>query len=323
MKILVTGGCGYIGSHTVRLLSKSGHEVEVVDSLVTGFEDSLLHKEVFHKIDLGDVDSLQEVFSGGNFDAVIHFAASTVVPESVKSPLEYYENNTVGTIKLLGLVKKYKVPSFVFSSTAAVYGNVDGMVHENDACSPESPYGWSKYMDEQIIKDFAQSEPGLNYTILRYFNVAGAHSDGIIGQRTPRATHLIKVACEVAAGKRTQMEIYGTDYDTEDGTCVRDYIHVDDLASAHLEVLMKLRDGGESKTFNCGYGHGYSVKQVIEKVKEVSGIDFKVVEGPRREGDVVNVIANSDRLKSETSWEPERDSLTEIVKSAYDFEKSL
>jgi UDP-glucose 4-epimerase len=326
MKILVTGGAGYIGSHVVRQLSEAGHDVVVLDNLSTGHEWAVLGARLV-KGDLGDAEALEKVFSEGDpspgaapFDAVMHFAASIVVPESVSEPLKYYRNNTVNLISLLEVCTRHRVPRFVFSSTAAVYGMPPGgRVSESSPLAPISPYGASKAMSERILMD-AAAATGLRYVILRYFNVAGADPQGRIGQASRNATHLIKVACEAALGQRPEMPIYGTDYPTRDGTCIRDYIHVDDLARAHLAALDHLSGGGDSEVLNCGYGHGHTVREVIEAVRRASGRTFAVREAGRRAGDPVELVADSDRIRRLFGWQPRHDDLDFIVKTAWDWE---
>lgn len=321
--VLVTGGCGYIGSHVVRQLSEQGVHCIVLDDLSSGFSDSLLHGETLYNANFGDEATLDRIFSHHRISTILHFAAFISVPESVAQPLRYYANNTVNTVTLLRAAVRHKIPRFVFSSTAAVYGNPQVVpVTEESPIQPESPYGQSKAMSEQILRDTAAAS-GMKYVILRYFNVAGADPEARIGQRTPEATHLIKVACQTATGQRTSMAIYGEDYPTRDGTCIRDYIHVEDLASAHLKALAYLEAGGESTTLNCGYSHGFTVKEVIAAVREVSGHDFSVTKAPRRPGDVVQVVAASDKVRQVLGWTPRFDDLKTIVAHAWTWEKSL
>lgn len=321
--ILVTGGCGYIGSHVARQLHAQGYQVVVIDNLSTGFKSALLNNEKLYIADVGDEAALTKVFSEQKIDAVMHFAAALIVPESVENPVKYYSNNTFNTLKLLTAVARFKIPAMIFSSTAATYGQQDKMpVNEDGPTGPESPYGASKLMSERMLTDVAAT-CGLKYAILRYFNVAGAEPEGRLGQRTPDATHLIKVAVETATGKRPSMSIFGTDYPTRDGTCIRDYIHVEDLASAHLLALKYLLGGGESDIFNCGYGYGSTVSEVINAVKKISGVDFKVNHVPRRPGDVAEVVAGADKIRGKLGWKPKYDSLETIVKHAYQWEKTL
>ncbi|MCX6107150.1 MAG: UDP-glucose 4-epimerase GalE [Proteobacteria bacterium] len=321
--VLVTGACGYIGSHVARMLSEQGYKVVVIDNLSTGFKDALIHGETLYQGDVGDAALQERVFTENKIAAILHFAAAIRVEESVADPVKYYSNNTVNTLKLLNAAVKYQVPRVIFSSTAATYGQPRKVpVDETAATIPESPYGWSKLMSEQMLRDIAAAH-GIKNVILRYFNVAGADPLGRLGQRTPEASHLIKVACEVAVGKRQQMQVYGTDYATPDGTCVRDYIHVEDLANAHLLALEHLLGGGESSLLNCGYGHGSSVREVIAAVKKVSGKDFKVLDAPRRAGDVASIVANADKIRQTLLWKPRFDDLETIVKHAFAWEKKL
>ena len=321
--VLVTGACGYIGSHVARMLSEQGYKVVVIDNLSTGFKDALIHGETLYQGDVGDAALQERVFTENKIAAILHFAAAIRVEESVADPVKYYSNNTVNTLRLLNAAVKYKVPRVIFSSTAATYGQPRQVpVDETAATLPESPYGWSKLMSEQMLRDIATAH-GIKNVILRYFNVAGADPLGRLGQRTPEASHLIKVACEVAVGKRQQMQVYGTDYGTPDGTCVRDYIHVEDLANAHLLALEHLLSGGDSTLLNCGYGHGSSVREVIAAVKKVSGKDFKVVDAPRRAGDVASIVANADKIRQTLHWKPRFDDLETIVKHAFEWEKKL
>ncbi len=322
-KILVTGGCGYIGCHVTKLLSESGFEVIVLDNLTTGFISSLLYNETLVEGDIGDTKILDKVFSAHKFDGLIHFAASIVVPESVKKPLEYYKNNTANTLTLLEYAKKFDLKNIIFSSTAAVYGNTnEKFVNEEAPLNPESPYARSKLMDEWILKDLSLASD-IKHIILRYFNVAGADADGKIGHRFPNATHLIKVACETALGKRDSLSVFGTDYPTKDGTGVRDYIHISDLASAHVLALEYLLGGGTSQILNCGYGRGYSVKEVIETVKKVSGVDFKINISKRREGDPAEIVSDPGKIKKLLNWKARFESIETIVKTALDWEKTL
>lgn len=322
MKILVTGGAGYIGSHVVKQLGEKNIDVVVVDNLSTGHSWAVLHGELV-KADLADEAALEQLFSRHDFDAVMHFAAHIVVPESVREPLKYYSNNTANTLQLLRVCHKHKIKRFVFSSTAAVYGIPEStLINESFPLAPINPYGASKMMSERMLMDLATASD-MRYVIFRYFNVAGANKDGRIGQATPEATHLIKVACETALGKRPYMEVFGTDYPTEDGTCIRDYIHVDDLARAHLDAVDYLKGGGESTVLNCGYGHGASVNEVIETVKRVSGTDFEVRISGRREGDPPSLMAVNNKIIDTLGWQPQYDNLEYIVRSAYEWEKQL
>lgn len=323
MTVLVTGGAGYIGSHMVWELLDSGESVVVLDRLSTGFEWAVAPEAKLIVGDVADKDLVGQIIRDHGIDAIIHFAGSIVVPESVADPLAYYENNTCKTRTLIETAVREGVPNFIFSSTAAVYGGA-GMepVREDAPMAPESPYGVSKLMSEWMLRDAAAAH-GLRYTALRYFNVAGADPKGRTGQSTPGATHLIKVACETALGKRASMQVFGTDYETPDGTCIRDYIHVSDLAAAHRLALQRLRGGGQSIIANCGYSHGYSVLEVIESVRRVFGHDFSVVTGGRRAGDAAAVVANSDLARRELGWVPQHDDLDRIVTDALSWERIL
>lgn len=319
MKVLVTGGAGYIGSHVVRQLGEAGHDIVVYDNLSTGYEWAVTFGELVVG-DLADVDTLDQLFEKHKFEAVLHFAANIVVPESVENPLKYYRNNTRNTLNLLGVIEKHQVPYIVFSSTAAVYGMPDEKVLTEDMpLAPINPYGSSKMMSEQMIRDLSAASD-LKHVILRYFNVAGANLEGRLGQATPEATHLIKVACECARGVRDGMKVFGTDYETRDGTCIRDYIHVEDLAKAHVMALAYMANGGQSDVLNCGYGSGFTVNEVISIVKESSGVNFAVEEVGRRAGDPDALMADNSKIKRVLGWEPEHNDLEVIVKSALNWE---
>ncbi len=319
MKVLVTGGAGYIGSHVVKQLGEAGHDIVVYDNLSTGYEWAVTYGELVVG-DMADVEKLEQVFAKHKFEAVLHFAANIVVPESVVNPLKYYSNNTRNTLNLLTIIEKYKTPYMVFSSTAAVYGMPEEkVINEDIPLAPINPYGASKMMSEQMIRDLSAASH-LKHVILRYFNVAGADITSRLGQATPEATHLIKVACECVTGDRDGMVIFGTDYETRDGTCIRDYIHVDDLAKAHVMSLDYMAKGGESQILNCGYGRGFTVSEVIDTVKEKSGQDFPVENVDRRAGDPDALMANNAKIKAVLGWESDHDDLGVIVKSALDWE---
>ncbi len=332
-KILITGGAGYIGSHvTKELLKRGGYDITVVDNLSTGFLETIERLKKYYgdlkfiELDLSNWQAVEELMQENHFDAVIHFAAALVVPESVQNPLKYYFNNTANTANLIKQSIESGVKKFIFSSTAAVYGEPESIpqtgITEEDETKPINPYGHSKLMSEQVLKDTVKAHRDFKYVALRYFNVAGADMGGKIGQSTKDATHLIKVAAQTALGKREKMYIFGDDYPTSDGTCIRDYIHVDDLSSAHLEALDYL-DENDSEIFNVGYGRGYSVKEVIEMMRKVSGNDFVAEIAPRRPGDPAMLIANSNKLCQKTSWQPKYDDLELICKSALEWEKRL
>jgi UDP-glucose 4-epimerase len=320
--ILVTGGAGYIGSHVALKLRERGERVVVLDDLSRGFRQAVLEAPLIVG-DVGDRAVVAALLRSQAVDTVMHFAAFTIVPESVREPLRYYRNNTCATRALLECCAEAGVRNFVFSSTAAVYGTpADGYAAESTPTAPINPYGTSKLMSEWILRDLAAAS-ALGYVALRYFNVAGSDSGGRIGQATPEATLLVKVACEAAVGKRSQIAIFGTDYPTPDGTGVRDYIHVEDLADAHLDALDYLRDGGRSATLNVGYGHGYSVRQVLGTVERVAGCRLSVREESRRAGDPPALVARAERIRSELGWVPKRDDLEVIVRTALAWEKKL
>jgi UDP-glucose 4-epimerase len=333
MNILVTGGAGYIGSHTVKeLLEQTNYNITVLDSLVTGFQSTIdelkkIRDFKFIRADLSNWQEIEEIFKEGNFDAVMHFAASLIVPESISNPIKYYLNNSANSANLIRIIDKYGVKKFIFSSTAAVYGepslaDVDGGISEDFPTNPINPYGQSKLFSEKIIQDSAKASGNFKYVIFRYFNVAGASLDLTIGQKSKNATHLIKVATECATRKRDKLYIFGDDYPTPDGSCIRDYIHVVDLAKAHILAIEYL-DDNESDIFNIGYGQGSSVKEVVSKVKEVSGVDFKTEIAPRREGDPAILIANANKIREKMRWQPEFNNLEFICKNAYEWELKL
>ena len=320
--ILVTGGAGYIGSHVVKQLSKTKHKVTVLDNLSTGFEEAVVYGD-FVKGDTGDQDLVSKILKEKNIDSVIHFAAHTIVLESVEKPLEYYKNNTANTRNLLECCQQAGVKHFIFSSTAAVYGIPDGeYCSEESRLNPINPYGTSKLMSEIMLRDLSQASD-LHYVVLRYFNVAGCDPEGEIGQNTAKATLLTKVAAEAAVGKRPHVAIYGTDYETKDGTGVRDYIHVEDLAAAHLKALDYLVAGKESVTLNCGYGHGYSVREVLSEVAKANNGQLKIIEEARRAGDPPTLIAEAKKIRQILNWQPKYDNLKLIVQSSLDWEKKL
>ncbi len=323
MAVLVTGGAGYIGSHMVLALVDAGEEVVVLDNLSTGFRWAVHPRAHFYQGDVGDTGLVGNLIRQYGIDSVVHFAGSIIVPESVENPLKYYLNNTAKSRDLIEACVQSSVKHFIFSSTAAVYGMPEtSPVTEDMDLKPISPYGTSKLMTEWMLRDTAAAHD-LRYVALRYFNVAGADPGGRSGQSTRNATHLIKIACQTALGQREQMGIFGTDYSTPDGTGVRDYIHVTDLIAAHMAALQYLRDGGTSLAANCGYGHGFSVREVIDTVEEVSGRPVKAVEEPRRAGDPAALVANSDMLKQHLRWTPRFDDLKQIVRHALAWEEAL
>lgn len=320
--ILVTGGAGYIGSHVVRQLGEAGERVVVLDDLSTGFRSAVTHGTLVEG-NTGDAALVARVLREFDVDTVLHFAAHTIVPESVSDPLKYYGNNTCASRSLLECAARHGVARFVFSSTAAVYGIPPGGIAEEDSpTAPINPYGASKLMTEWMLRDLSAAS-ALRHVTLRYFNVAGCDPGGRIGQSTRRATLLTKVACEAAVGKRSHVAIFGTDYDTPDGTGVRDYIHVEDLATAHLQALAYLRAGGASTTLNCGYGHGYSVREVLRAVERAAGKALTIREEPRRAGDPPVLVARAERIRATLGWEPAHDDLDVIVRTALAWERRL
>jgi len=319
--ILVTGGAGYIGSHTVKQLLKRGYDVVVFDNLSEGHREFVL-TEHFVEGDLLNIASLQEMFARYPIDAIIHFAALTKVGESVSDPQKYYANNVVGTLNLLQVMKEYDVDRIVFSSSAAVYGDPKQVpIPEEHPKCPINPYGWTKWMMEQILDDYAHSY-GLHYIAFRYFNASGSDPDGEIGEWNEPETHLLPIVLEAALGKRPHIEIFGTDYDTPDGTCIRDFIHVSDLAAAHILALKHLNSGGESAAYNLGTGQGHSVREVIDVCREVSGKPLPVIEGPRRSGDPPRLVADPTLSLHTLGWKPKRSDLETIVKTALSWRRA-
>lgn len=322
MTTLITGGAGFIGGHTVLAFLDRGEIPIVLDDLSTGSREAVPSNVPLVVGDVGDIELVSRLIRTHRIDAILHFAAKIIVPESVADPLKYYLSNTVKTHALLQAAVKGNLKYFVFSSSAAVYGNPSVTpVSEAARPAPLSPYGMSKLMSEYMLVD-ASAACSLRHMTLRYFNVAGADPAGRHGQSTPGATHLIKVALETALRRRPYMSIYGSDYPTPDGTCVRDYVHVSDLARAHLSALDHLRNGGESQTLNCGYGRGYSVREVVDSVRRVAGVDFETRQAPRRAGDPASIVADSDQLKK-LGWKPEFDDLPKMIEHAHNWEKKL
>lgn len=322
--ILVTGGAGYIGSHAAAELVARGKKIIVLDNLYSGHRWAVPKGSELVVGSISDRPLVEKVIEQHKVSAVMHFAAHVEVHESTRLPEKYYVNNSLGTMQLLQACLAKGVKHFIFSSSCSVYGTpAKNPVDESTPFNPVSPYGKSKLFSEHILSDFKAAGHPFEYVSLRYFNVAGARADGSLGQATPNATQLVKVACEVAAGKRKKLMVYGSDYPTKDGTCVRDYIHVDDLADLHVDSLDYLERGGSSQVFNCGYGTGYSVKEVVEMVKRVSGVAFAVEFGPRREGDPTAIFADPKKLQSILKWKPKRNSLEVICRSAWEWEKTM
>jgi UDP-glucose 4-epimerase len=323
MSVLVTGGAGYIGSHMVQALVEAGERVVVIDNLSTGFSNFLPEGVPLFIGDAGDENLVDGVIAAHEIDSIIHFAGSVVVPDSMRDPLAYYRNNTMTTRSLLNAAVRGKVNRFIFSSTAAVYGNPDQVpVPEHAPTRPLSPYGSSKLMTEIMLHDVASAH-GMSYVVLRYFNVAGADPLARIGLATVGATHLLKIAVEAATGQRVKIDVFGTDYPTPDGSCIRDFIHVSDLAQAHRAALSYLRSGGPSVTLNCGYGRGYSVLETIEAVRRVSGRQFAIQYAARRPGDIMTMVADTSRIRSTLDWTPQYDNLDTIAAHALTWEEKL
>jgi len=321
--VLVTGGAGYIGSHAILALQDSGHTPIAIDNLSTGSRFGVAPSVPLEIGDIADIEFVERTVRKYKIEAVMHFAASCIVPESVEKPLAYYHNNAVNSVGLVDACIRLGVRNFIFSSTAAVYGVPERLpVDEETTCRPINPYGWSKLFTERVLQD-AHVAHDLRYVILRYFNVAGADPQGRAGQRGRTNTHLIKVACETAFQKRQSLSIFGTDFPTADGTGVRDYVHVSDLTAAHVLALNHLLSSRESRIFNCGYGHGYSVREVIEGVERVSGKRLPVINEARRPGDPAALVANSDRIREILGWIPRFDNIDAIIRSALDWERQL
>ena len=323
MAVLVTGGAGYIGSHMVLNLADAGDKTVVLDNLTTGFDWAVDGRAIFERGNAGDIDLVRRLIDKHEISEIVHFAGSVVVPESMADPLKSYANNTAVSRNLIEAAVQGGVKRFIFSSTAAVYGMTGpDPVVETSPLNPLSPYGRSKLMTEWMVQDVAMAHD-MHYGVLRYFNVAGADPQKRSGQSTSLATHLIKIACQTALGQRDKMDIFGTDYATPDGTCMRDYIHVTDLIAAHALLLKHLRAGGESTILNCAYGQGYSVREVVETVRKISGVNFRVEEGPRRLGDPDSITATGEKLRRLLGWQPKHNDLNEIVETAYAWERHL
>ena len=322
--VLVTGGAGYIGSHAVLELREAGYRPIVLDDLSTGVRVGVPQDVPFYEGDVADAALTATIFREHDIGAILHFAGSIIVPESVAEPIKYYKNNTMGTLRLVEAALKAGVPHFVFSSTAAVYGAPDrSPVNEDAPTRPINPYGWSKLMSEQVLRDAASANAGFRPVCLRYFNVAGADPEGRAGQQGPNSTHLVRVAVEAAFGIRPLLPVFGQDYPTRDGTCERDYIHVTDLAAAHVDALRYLESGGAPAVFNCGYGRGHTVLEVIAGMEAVMGRKLPVKMEPRRPGDSPSLVAAVDRIRSVFGWRPQHDSLSEIVGSALAWQEKL
>jgi UDP-glucose 4-epimerase len=322
LKLLVTGGAGYIGSHMVRTLGEGGHEIIAYDNLSTGFGDAVLFGKLIVE-DLADREKLDLLFEAERFDAVLHFAAHIVVPESVRDPIKYYRNNFSNALNLVDACVKHGVKNFIFSSTAAVYGApAEVPISEHSALEPVNPYGSSKLMVERMLRDVSLAAD-FRYVALRYFNAAGADQKARIGERHDPETHLIPLAVQAALDANKEVRVFGVDYPTKDGTCVRDYIHIDDLIDSHVLALDHLMSEGGSRAFNCGYGHGATVKEVLDTVRKVTGIDFTIVEAGRREGDPPELVADSSLLRRELGWTPAHDDLDFIVRTAWEWEKKI
>jgi len=320
MKVLVVGGAGYIGSHMVKMLHLAGHDVVTLDNLSNGYRDSVLFGE-FVEGDIADRQLLDQVFSEHNFDGVMHFASFIQVGESVEKPSMYYENNVSNTLTLLSAMVAAGIKSFIFSSTAAIFGEPEYVpIDEKHQMQPINPYGHSKLMVEQILRDFDHAYD-LKSVCLRYFNAAGADASGELGERHIPETHLIPLVLQAASGRRENISVFGTDYDTPDGTCIRDYIHIEDLCSAHLLALESLVNGGGSRVYNMGNGQGYSIRDVIDTVKQVTGTDFEVIEAPRRDGDPARLVADSKQLQAELGWQPKYPDLMTIIQHAWNWER--
>lgn len=319
MNIMVTGGAGYIGSHATKMLIESGHRVTVVDNLSKGYRDAVDPAADFHLADIADTETVTKILREGQIEGILHFAAFIEVGESVREPVRYYNNNTGGAIRLLRAAMDAGVRKFVFSSTAAVYGEPDTVpITERNRKEPINPYGTSKWFVERVISDYAAANPEFAYSIFRYFNVAGAATDGSLGERHHPESHLIPIVLQAASGQRPHISIFGTDYPTPDGTCIRDYIHVEDLCDAHIRVMQQLRPG-DHRVYNLGIGHGYSVREVLESAQRVVGHPIPTVIGERRPGDPAQLYADSTLAQKELGWTPRHTDLDEIIGTAWNF----
>ena len=320
MKVMITGGAGYIGSHVVKLLGEKGHKILVYDNLSTGHEWAVLYGDLVVG-ELADQAKLADTLAGFMPDAVMHFAAHIRVEESVQKPLKYYRNNTANALNLIEAMMTAGIQKLIFSSTAAVYGIPDSMpVNEDAPIRPINPYGMSKAMVERMLQDLSDSAD-FRYVSLRYFNVAGADPDGKIGQAYEESTHLITRALKTAKGELNKLFVFGMDYDTPDGTCIRDYIHVNDLAEVHIAALEYLANSGQSRVFNCGYGHGYSVREIVRSAKKITGIDFQTEDAERRPGDSPGIVADNAKVKRELNWKPRYDDIDFIIRTAWEWER--
>lgn len=322
MNVMVAGGAGYIGSHAVKMLIEAGHSVLVVDNLYRGHRQAVHPQAIFHQVALADTETLAGLLAGHAIDCVMHFSALAYVGESVTEPLSYYDNNTGGTISLLRAMKTAGVKRFVFSSTCATYGEPEGVpIVETMRQEPISPYGWSKWCVERVLRDYVASDPAFAFVAPRYFNVAGAAADGTIGEDHRPETHLIPVILQTALGQREKVVVFGTDYPTPDGTCVRDYIHVEDLCEAHITAMHALRPG-DARFYNLGIGKGYSVKEVIDSVERVTGKKVPVEYGPRRPGDPAALYANAEKIRTELGWSARHTSIDDVVATAWNWHKN-
>lgn len=323
MRVLVTGGAGYIGSGVVRTLLQNNHQVFVYDNFSSGYRENIPADCRWILGDVRDRILLSRYLKDQKIEAVVHLAAKLVVPESLTNPFEYYDNNTLGVLSLVEGCRQNQIHKIIFSSTAAIYGLHDSVpIAETDLVAPIHPYGWSKFMSEQILKD-ADSAYGIRSIVLRYFNVAGADLEQKVGCRKTKASHLFKVAAEAACNKRPSVSIFGTDYETRDGSAIRDFIHISDLADLHVLALKRLESTQSSDVFNCGYGVGYTVKEVLQTMQKVSGNDFNLIAEPRRQGDAVSIVADNSKIKNDLQWQPRFNDINKICQTSYEWEKNL